>query len=81
MSWIQKFFIATLPASWAKSMEAESRRWHLKCQQCGFEKSYWESGGIRWKAKGNPLTLAKCPHCGQKSWHQTYLKETGGPKA
>ncbi len=75
MSWIQRFFTAILPASWAKSMEADSRQWFMKCLNCGFEESIWDLGGIRWKAAGNPRNLRQCPHCGERSWHLTYKKE------
>ncbi len=75
MSWIQKFLVAILPASWAKSMEADSRIWFMKCPECDFEESYWDFGGIRWKAAGNSKNLRKCPNCGKRSWHLTYKKE------
>jgi phage terminase large subunit GpA-like protein len=75
MNWVQKFFTSIFPASWAKSMEADSRRWFMKCLKCGFEESYWNLGGIRWKAKGNQRNYRKCPRCGKRSWHKTYKKE------
>src|SRR5687768_16763880 len=49
MSSIQRFFTAIFPESWARSMEADSRRWHIKCLECNFEESYWDMGGIRWR--------------------------------
>ena len=75
MSWIQRFIISIVPASWAKSMEADSRAWFMKCPECDFEESYWDLGGIRWKATGNQRTYRKCPKCGQRSWHVSYKKE------
>jgi len=75
LSSIQRFFVWIFPASWAASMEADSRRWHMKCLKCGFEESYWDLGGIRWKATGNQRTYKKCVNCGERSWHQSYYKE------
>lgn len=75
MSWIQRFFVFIFPASWAKSMEADSRRWHMRCEKCGFERSYWDMGGIRWKAKGDQRNYQKCTSCGKRSWHRSYRKE------
>ena len=71
MSWIQRFFTAVFPASWAKSMEEDSRQWMMRCR-CGFEQSIWEMGGIRWKAGsgGRTATFLKCAQCGQRSWHK-----------
>ena len=42
-------FVALLPKKWAGSMERESRTWMARCS-CGFERTIWEAGGIRWKA-------------------------------
>ena len=68
MTGLQKFFTKILPAAWAKDMQAESRQWMVRCT-CGYEQSVWELGGIRWKAKGNPKQLRRCPQCGQQTWH------------
>ncbi len=74
MSWIQRFFVFIFPRSWAESMEADSRTWMLKCPGCGFERSFWDLGGIRWKAYGNQRNYMKCTGCGKRSWHQAYKK-------
>lgn len=74
MSGIQRFLQAILPKKLAADMEAESRRWMIRCPHCGAERSYWESGGIRWKAAGNPRLYRRCPQCGRRSWHQVYYR-------
>jgi len=74
MSGIQNFFKAVMPASWAESMEKESREWMLKCNNCGSEKSVWEHGGIRWKAAGNPTRRMLCFNCSTLSAHTTYRR-------
>jgi hypothetical protein len=73
MSWTQKFFKAIFPASWAQSMEDDSRRWMMRCR-CGCEKSIWEMGGIRWKARGRSRNYMRCAQCGERSWHTLYRK-------
>jgi hypothetical protein len=77
LSWIQRFFVSIFPASWAKSMEEDSRRWMLRCD-CGFERSIWDMGGIRWKARGNSRNYMRCTACGERSWHRMYRKPEGG---
>lgn len=52
------------------AMEAHSRAWRAKCPECGFERSIWELGGIRYKATGKPRTLMRCPRCGARGWHR-----------
>lgn len=77
MSWIQRFLLAVLPASWGRSMEADSRRWMIRCR-CGFERSVWDVGGVRWKARGNSRNYMRCPSCGERSWHTMYRSGAGG---
>lgn len=74
MSVVQNIMKRLLPSSWAASMERESRQWMLKCP-CGFERSVWELGGVRWKAKGKPRRYATCPSCGERTWHTFYFKQ------
>ena len=72
MNTLQKLFTTLLPKRWAEDMEAESRAWHIKCGNCGYERSVWDMGGIRWKAAGNPNVRQRCPNCGQVAWHRIY---------
>jgi hypothetical protein len=77
MSALQKLFVRLLPRAWAEDMEAESRAWMIRCT-CGYEQSIWDAGGVRWKAAGNPKRLQRCAHCGNRTWHTVYRKDTGG---
>jgi hypothetical protein len=71
MSRFQRLITKLVPATWAGAMEAESREWMVRCRACGFERSLWELGGIRWKRKGSgkTWTWGRCPNCGKLSWH------------
>ena len=51
-------------------MEAHSRSWMVRCARCGFARSVWEMGGIRWKAVGEPRSYMRCVRCGERSWHK-----------
>jgi transposase-like protein len=73
-SFIQKFFKTILSQKRAADMEAESRAWMLQCPHCKHERSFWEMGGIRWKAAGNPRMYRRCPNCGRPSWMLVYQK-------
>ena len=75
MSRIQRFFTHVFPSSWASSMEAESRQWMVRCQSCGYERSIWDMGGIRWKAAGTRWTWGRCPNCGKRGWHKIYHRQ------
>jgi hypothetical protein len=73
MSLLQKLIVAVLPKKWAESIEAASRNWIARCP-CGFERSFWEAGGIRWKAAGKEKIYLLCSHCGKSHWHTIYRK-------
>jgi len=73
-SFWQKLFKALLSKEAFASMESESRQWMVQCQNCKYERSVWEMGGIRWKAAGNQRALRICQNCDQKGWHRIYKK-------
>lgn len=72
---MQNLLKKILPASWAESMEQESRQWMMRCRECDFERSVWETGGIRWKASGDPVRKMRCSNCGKFATHDTFKKE------
>jgi hypothetical protein len=75
MTFTQRFLAAVQPNAWAEEMKTESQNWMLQCT-CGYERSFWKMGGIRWKAAGNPNKVMRCPHCGQVTQHRVYYKQS-----
>jgi hypothetical protein len=73
MSAVQRFFKAVFPRAWAEDMEAQSKAWKLRCP-CGHVRSFWDIGGIRWKAAGRPRKWLRCPACGTRRWHECYYE-------
>jgi ssDNA-binding Zn-finger/Zn-ribbon topoisomerase 1 len=74
ISGVQRFFAWLLPKR-AADMEAASRMWMVQCPNCGFEKSVWEWGGVRYKAAGNPRWYRRCPNCNKGGWHRVYKRK------
>jgi predicted RNA-binding Zn-ribbon protein involved in translation (DUF1610 family) len=71
LSGTQRFFTRFLGREAAAAAEAESRAWLMKCPNCGFQRSVWETGGVRYKASGgSSRVMMKCPSCGQTGWHR-----------
>ena len=65
MTKIQKLFAAIFPGPMADAMKAESKAWKIRCCTCGAEKSVWDAGGIRYKARSTgKYTMIRCPKCG-----------------
>lgn len=80
MSVMQKIVLAVLPRKWAHNIEVASRDWIARCP-CGFERSYWDGGGIRWTGGGKENVYLYCWHCGQSRWHTIYRKPSAdGPE-
>jgi hypothetical protein len=74
MSVVQRLITAIVPKGWAAAMEADSRRWMMRCR-CGVETSIWEMGGIRYKAAGTPWTMGHCGSCGKSIWGRLYRRD------
>ena len=69
MSLLQRFFAWILPASLFAAMESESKKWTLICKTCGYKKSVWDLGGIRYKASSIGKRLYRtCPVCQERRW-------------
>jgi ribosomal protein L37E len=72
---LRDLILKVVPGKTAASMEAESREWMARCRTCGYERSIWDLGGLRWKARGNPKTMIRCPQCGRRRWADIYRKQ------
>ncbi len=66
---IAKFFSSK---SLFEKMEADSKTWLFDCGDCGKTSNIWEIGGIRYKAKGKPLTGIWCPQCKKFGMRKIY---------
>ncbi len=69
-SGLQRFVTRFVDAETAAAIEAHSRGWRVRCPHCGFERSIWDLGGIRYRATGRPRMLGRCPQCGRLGWHK-----------
>lgn len=58
------------------AMERESRLWKAECPNCRADTPFWELGGVRYKALGEPKKRMRCPACGQTGWLRIHW--TGG---
>jgi hypothetical protein len=59
------------------AMEAESREWLVRCPACGHERSLWELGGVRYKARGTKMIFRRCAACQQFGMHLLYRQRDG----
>jgi hypothetical protein len=81
LSRLQRVITRLAHRSWAEAMERESRQWLVRCGTCGFERSLWELGGIRWKASRTQRTATwgRCPNCGNLGWHRVIWRDATDP--
>jgi hypothetical protein len=72
----QRLLKRMLPERAFAAMEAGTRQWVAECK-CGALQDFWETGGIRYKAVGEPRSLMACPSC-QKASMQKIRKRRPG---
>lgn len=61
--------VLRLAGTRAAEIEQESRSWFVTCPQCADRRSYWDLGGIRWKASSVGKRIrSTCPSCGAQGW-------------
>ena len=67
MSRIQRLVRYFVSAKTFAAMEADTRQWLLTCITCGTGHDLWDMGGIRYRSKGNPVTMTRmpCTTCGR----------------
>ena len=75
LSRTQRLFTRLMPRR-AAAIERESREWMVICPKCGFERSVWDLGGVRYKAKGSQRVRGKCPRCGESGWFRMERRES-----
>lgn len=68
-----RFLRAVLPARAFEAVRAGTKEWLAECP-CGHKRDIWDSGGIRYKAAGEPLRLGRCPMCGRSTMHRIRKK-------
>lgn len=69
MSLFQRLFAWIMPVATFQKMKEESQHWFILCPSCGFKKSVWDMGGIRYKAKSiGKVRRLFCPQCREKRW-------------
>jgi predicted RNA-binding Zn-ribbon protein involved in translation (DUF1610 family) len=65
----QRIVLRLMPGR-AEEIERQSRAWMLVCPNCGFERSYWDIGGVRYKARSQKQRVGmRCPSCGKRAGH------------
>ena len=69
LSLAQRIVTSLLPGR-ADEIERQSREWFIVCPSCGLERTYWDIGGVRYKARSRGKRLGlRCPSCGKRSMH------------
>ena len=70
LSLAQRLVLRLLPGR-ADEIERQSREWFVGCPKCGLERSYWDIGGVRYKARSRGKRIGlRCPSCGKRAMHR-----------
>ena len=66
----QRLVMRLLPGR-ADEIERQSREWFIVCPNCRFERTYWDIGGVRYKARSRGKRIGlRCPSCGKRAMHR-----------
>lgn len=68
-----RFLKFILPARAFAAVRAGTKEWLAECR-CGHRQDIWDSGGVRYKAAGEPRWLYRCPACGKSTMHKIRKK-------
>jgi hypothetical protein len=67
------FLKSVLPVKAFAAVRAGTKEWLAECP-CGHKQDVWNSGGVRYKALGEPRQLGYCPSCGNCTMHKIRKK-------
>lgn len=56
-----------------RAVREGTRQWLIECP-CGHKDDFWQRGGVRFKAVGEPRHWTGCPDCKQATWHRVRRK-------
>jgi len=56
-----------------EAIKTGTQKWCIECP-CGYTRDFWEVGGIRFKAVGEPRQYFLCPECKKGRWHKLRKK-------
>lgn len=76
---MQRILRFILPARAFAAIKTGTKQWLVECP-CGKKLDYWDIGGIRYRAVGEPRLLLRCPSCGKVTPHRI-RKKTGAEKS
>jgi DNA-directed RNA polymerase subunit RPC12/RpoP len=68
-----RFLKFILPAKAFTAVREGTKQWLAECP-CGHRRDLWDSGGVRYKAAGEPRQMGSCPACGKATLHKIRKK-------
>ena len=66
MAGLGQWLISKLTPPSLEEVEAETRRWTIRCLSCGRESDLWEAGGTRHGPGRDRTVLGRCAGCGDR---------------
>ena len=59
-----------------EEVEAETRKWTIRCTSCGRSQNLWDAGGTRYKALRDRTVLGRCAGCGDRLRSMTIFRHS-----
>jgi hypothetical protein len=73
--------ITLVPKGSRSKAAAESSDWQVTCKTCGFTRSVWSMGGLRYQAVGDATQGVHCPICDRFRSHLVWRPRPPEPAA
>jgi len=73
-SMFHRFFKTILPAKGFRAIAKGTKQWLVECPKCKDKRCFWESGGVRYKAAGEPRQYGFCKSCKSNVWFKVRKK-------
>jgi predicted RNA-binding Zn-ribbon protein involved in translation (DUF1610 family) len=77
---LRDVILRLMPRGMRERAIQESKEWFVICPSCGHARSYWEIGGLRYKASSRgKRTGHTCSQCGKWSMHRVERRAVDQP--
>ena len=67
------FLKFVLPSKAFEAVKDGTKKWLMECP-CGHKQDYWDAGGVRYKAAGEPRRLSHCTTCRKNTMQKIRMK-------
>jgi uncharacterized OB-fold protein len=78
---LRALILRIMPRGMRERAIEESKEWFVICPSCGHARSYWEIGGLRYRARSKGKRVGhRCAECGKWGMHKVERRPRAQPR-